>query len=100
MPWARQYQRPPRRRSREVSSTPHRAEYRVRAPWLPAAASHPKHAVPARALDHVVVDGRERDAEDGAGVARIDDTVVPDARGREERVALLLDLALHHLLDH
>ena len=30
-----------------------------------------------------------------AGVARIDDAVVPQARGGEERVRLLLDLALH-----
>src|SRR5512144_895539 len=59
--------------------------------------SHAEHAIPGRAADDVGMHGRERDAEHGARVARIDDAVVPQASGGEEGVRLFLDLLLHHL---
>ena len=62
-------------------------------------ASHPEHAPARRPLDDVRVHRRERDAEHAARVAWVDDAVVPDPRGGEERVRLPVDLVLDGLSD-
>src|SRR5438552_1464384 len=50
--------------------------------------SHPEDAEAAATLDHVGVHGRQREAEHGARVARVDHAVVVDLAGVEERVGL------------
>src|SRR5690606_19491310 len=56
--------------------------------------SHPEDAEATAAGDGLGVDGRERHAQHGAGVARVDDPVVVEPCGDGERVRLLLDLRL------
>src|SRR5262249_18740209 len=63
-----------------------------------ASGSVPEPAPRRRAADRRGVGRRQRDREHGAGVARVDDAVVPQPRGREVRIALLLDHALGHRL--
>src|SRR3546814_17336738 len=50
-------------------------------------------------LDGLVVDDGQADAQDGAGVARVQDAVVIDHPGEEVGQRLLLDHPLDHLLD-
>src|SRR5215472_6959119 len=57
-------------------------------------ASHPEDAETAAAGDRAGVHGRQGQAQDGAGVARVDDAVVVQPRGDEEGVRLGLDLSL------
>ena len=59
-----------------------------------AGSSHPEDAVARRAPDGCGVHRGQRDAEHRARVARIDDAVVPQARGGEEGVRLAVDLLL------
>ena len=61
---------------------------------LPDHAHIRKTPKPRRARDGAGVDGRERDAQHGAGVARVDDPVVVEPGGDGERVGLGLDLRL------
>src|SRR5258708_57383 len=55
---------------------------------------HPEDAEATAAADHVGVHRRQGDAKDGAGVAGVDDAVVVDLAGHEERVRLTGDLVL------
>src|SRR6516165_12693869 len=59
-----------------------------------ATASHPEDAEAAAAGYRAAVHGRQGHAEDGPGVARVDDAVVVQPRGDEEGVRLGLDLSL------
>src|SRR6266487_999129 len=59
-----------------------------------APASHPEDAEAAAAGHRAAVHGRQGHAEDGPGVARVDDAVVVEPRGDEEGVRLGLDLGL------
>src|SRR4051812_50217975 len=59
--------------------------------------SHPEDAVATAPLDRLVVHDRQRHAEDRAGVARVDDAVVVEPRGEEQRLRLRLDLVLDQL---
>src|SRR5688572_6073378 len=59
--------------------------------------SHPEDAVALGALPRRVLDHRQADAQDGAGVAGVDDAVVVEHPGQEEREALLLDGLLDEL---
>src|ERR1039458_7101707 len=61
--------------------------------------SHPEHAVAACAGGGLVVDDREAHPEDGAGVPWVDDAVVVEPTGEEERERLGFDLGLHQLPD-
>src|SRR3954468_17318186 len=60
-------------------------------------ALHPEDAVAPASLDRLVVHDRQRHAEHRAGVARVDDAVVVDPRGEEQRLRLRLDLVLDDL---
>src|SRR4029453_13700465 len=62
-----------------------------------AGGSHPEHAVPRRALARGGGRRGEAEPQHGARVARVDDAVVPETRGREEGIRLAVDLLLHHL---
>src|SRR5687767_12948245 len=64
----------------------------------PATISMPEHAPARRPAERRRVRRRQRDRDDRPGVARIDDAVVPQPRGREVRIALLVDLRLDHRL--
>src|SRR6185369_3336239 len=57
-----------------------------------ASSSHPEHAEVGGALDWCAVDRGQADAQDGASVAGVDDTVVVEPAGQIERVRLLLYL--------
>src|SRR6266480_3582221 len=59
-----------------------------------ALASHPEDAEAAAAGHGAAVHGRQGQAEDGPGVARVDDAVVVQPGGDEEGVRLGLDLGL------
>src|SRR5580700_6931148 len=62
-------------------------------PWRPDdAASHPEHAVAACPVDGVVVDDRQAQAQNRAGVAGIDDPVVIEPGRKEKGQRFGLDL--------
>src|SRR3546814_18642777 len=61
--------------------------------------SQPEHPEVHLALDGLVVDDGQADAQDGAGVARVQDAVVIDHPGEEVGKRLLLVHPLDHLLD-
>src|SRR4051794_27786740 len=60
-------------------------------------ALHPEDAEAAASLDGLVVRHRQRQTEHGACVAGVDDAVVVEPRGEEQRLRLRLDLVLHQL---
>ena len=94
-------------RSGVFHATPHERAGRECIACMPAAvqqvllsrrSSVVEYAPRRRAADRCGVGRGQRDREHRARVARIDDAVVPQARGREVRIALLLDHALGHRL--
>src|SRR5688572_25277999 len=84
-------------RSRQVRNTRRAISPRLATSSLLIVMSHPEDAEAVGALDGQVVDHGQADAQDGAGVARVDDAVVVHHPGEEVRQRLLLHHGLHEL---